>query len=259
MNNANTPFLPPMTPYVMPASPMNKLLENYGVRLQWQKAHQCPCVFGGDTYGSADPACNNCHGRGVYWDAPSAPFSGLITYSSAPPNTAEPGGGLNTTAGVVLQANPLLTIPESAGSVYIEAGLYDSYIEMDNVVKFTTNLKVGGNGALPYQQNATVNPVGAVTVYDNVNKKVVVVSDYIIDYSNGTTVLLPDTYPVDTAYMVVFYASPSYVAFGTSGGMPHVRPFGNGAVNLPRRFQLMLADLWTRSANAGSLSVSSQA
>lgn len=257
--NAHVPYLPPISPYVLPSSPLNRLLENYGVRLQWQKAHQCACVFGGDMPGSADPLCTSCHGRGVYWEAPSAIFSGLITFSTTVPSHNEPGASLDVSAGPVFKANPLLTIPETAGTVYIEASLYDSFIEVDNIQKFTTNLIAGGNGALPYQLNCKVNPSGAVTVYNNTTKTVEVVTGYTVDYSNGVTVLLPDTYPVNTSYTVDFYASPSYIAFGGAGGMAHTRPFGNGNTTLPKRFQLMLMDVWTRSSNAGSFSTSSQA
>ncbi len=68
------------------------------------------------------------------------------------------------------------------------------------------------------------------------------VTHYAID---GPTVTIGG-YPNGTAYMVEFQAAALYVAFRRAGGLPHVRPFGGGTVNEPRRFRLQALDFWTR-------------
>ncbi|MDG7001426.1 MAG: hypothetical protein JRN15_20200, partial [Nitrososphaerota archaeon] len=100
MGNANVPYLPPMSPYVLPGTPFDTLLGQYGVRLLWLQSNQCACVYGGDMPGSPDPDCTSCHGRGVYWNPPVGPFQGLITYSTMAPGDREPGVSMDATQGL---------------------------------------------------------------------------------------------------------------------------------------------------------------
>ena len=80
-----------MSPYVLPGTPFDVLLGQYGVNLLWLQSNQCACVYGGDMPGSPDPDCTSCHGRGVYWNPPVGPFQGLITYATMAPGDREPG------------------------------------------------------------------------------------------------------------------------------------------------------------------------
>lgn len=256
MGNANVPFLPPMSPYVLPAGPLNSLLAQYGVNILWAKSHQCPCTYGGDLPGSPTIGCQACHGRGIYYDA-EVPFVGLITYAGTSRSPNEPGVDTDTTNGLMINASPQLTIPSTAGLVYEQASLYDAFIEIDYTARYNCSLTVGGNGALPFQIGASVAPTGAVRVYNTVTNNVEIASDYTVDTSNGVSVIL-NGYPDNTAYMVEYTASPAYTAFG-SGGMPHGRPFGLGTVALSKRFTLKLLDAWTRATQVGTNSASPQA
>jgi len=255
MGNANVPYLPPMSPYVLPGTPFDTLLGQYGVNLLWLQSNQCACVYGGDMPGSPDPDCTSCHGRGVYWNAPYGPFQGLITYATMAPNDREPGVSSDPTYGAIQSASPILTLPASAGIVYEQASLYDAFVEIDSIQRFTCSLRVGGDTALPYQQNVSVAASGAVTVYDQQTHEVSSTNDYV--FASGSVIL--NGYPVNTSYTVQYTASPAYIAFGKSGGMAHTRPFGQGQVALPKRLQLQLLDLFTRSSNGGSGSTSPQA
>ncbi|MHB1955099.1 MAG: hypothetical protein ACYCOU_15285 [Sulfobacillus sp.] len=263
MPGAFVPYLPPMDPYVMPGAPFDAMINQYGIRLMWMKSHDCPCVYGGSIPGSPDSGCQQCHGRGVYWDAGVGPFMGLITYSQmvGARSIDDPGATMDETYGVIQRADPILTIPATPtspnGPIWTQASMYDAYVELDAVTRFTTTLEVGGFTALPYQQSAAVAVSGAVTVYDAVSKTVVVVpaSDYT--FANGSVTLTG--YPQGTAYTVEYTAAPVYVAWKKAGSTPHTRPFGAGVPSLPKRFQLQLLDLWTRARAAGSASTSPQA
>jgi hypothetical protein len=162
---------------------------------------------------------------------------------------------MDATQGLIQSAQPVLTLPASAGIVYEQASLYDAFVEIDSVQRFTCSLRVGGDTALPYQQNATVAASGAVTVYDQQTHQVSTTNSYT--FASGSVILTG--YPVNTSYTVQYSASPAYVAFGKSGSMSHTRPFGQGQVALPKRLQLQLLDAWTRSSNGGSGSTSPQA
>lgn len=260
---ANVPFLPPMDPYVMPGAPFDAMINQYGVRLLWMKAHDCPCVYGGSMPGTPEIGCTTCHGRGVYWDAPVGPFQGLITYSQmvGARSIDDPGATMDETYGVVQRADPVLTLvatPASPnGVIWAAASMYDAYVELDAITRFSTTLTVGGSAALPYQQSATVAASGAVTIYDTATKSVVVIPASGYTFSGGEVTLTG--YPPDTAYTVEYTAAPVYVAWKKAGSFPHVRPLGAGVPNLPKRFQLQLLDLWTRARAAGSASTSPQA
>lgn len=241
------PYMPPISPLIMPQEGFEKLMSHYGIMLTWRKSHSCPCVFGGTLVGSPDPQCVTCQGRGVYWDQPSDPFMGLLTWRHMSPTPDEFGASIHETAGLLQHGEPTLSIPYTAdttGTIWTQASLYDAFVEVDAEDRFMATLNVGGIQAVPYQQGLNIPAAGAVTVYDTLSHEVQVVSGYTV---SGGAVTLPDSYPTGTAYAVEFTANPVFVALRKAGAMPMARPFGAGVVKLPRRFRIQTLDLWTRA------------
>jgi hypothetical protein len=254
---ANTPFLPPLSPYVMPSGPFDALLAQYGVELQWMKGHQCPCVYGNyNAPGSPDPGCTTCGGRGVYWDAPNAPFFGLLTHIGRTNFGPESGSSMDKNEGGIWTSDPVITIPSTESSVWGGASVFDAFIEPQAPQRFNTTLTVGYEQALPYQQALTIAPSGAVRVYDAQSKKVV--NDVAYTVSSGM-VLLDPSYGEGTAYTVEYEAAPVFVVFRKSGGAPHYRPFGQAGHELPLRLHCQLLDIWTRARRGGPSSTSPMA
>jgi hypothetical protein len=237
------PFLPPISPFIMPKEPMNALFAAYGIDLQWQRSHLCPCTYGGPITGSPDPACLTCFGRGWYWDAPSATFRGLITFMHLSPTPDEPGAQMSDKFGMNLQSSPTLTIPDTATPAWDQASMNDVFVEIGAIDRFEAQLQVGGVTALPYEQELNVPVSGAVTIYDTLTNQVVQVSGYVV---SGAVVTLPSGYVSGTPYIVSYAAAKAYAAWREAGAMPHSRPFGN--IRLPRRFRLQALDLWLRGS-----------
>lgn len=251
----NIPFIPAFTPFIMPVEPFDRVLNATGIRLNWLRAHGCPCVYdetqNQSVYGTPDPACRTCGGHGWYWDPPGpVPFTGLITFASRTPTPHEPGIMINEKWGDIAHGEPVLTIPQGAGDVWGQASTNDAFVEVDGSSYFDTNLQVGGIQAVPYQQGLSIAPTGAVTVYDSINHEAVAVSGYTV---SGAAVTLPASYPTGTGYNVKFNANPVWVALAPAGGLPHNRPFGGapGGLKLPRRFKLQTLDLWVRARSPG--------
>ncbi len=198
--------------------------------------------------GSADPTCTTCHGRGIYWDRPGTEFVGLLTFIHAVTSGDEQGVVMSPTEGVVNHGEPLISIPANApGGIWEYAALEDAYVELDSIIRWRTTLKVGVQTQLPYQNNLSVASSGAVTLYNQSTKSSEIVNSYSV--SGGSVIL--SGYPKGTPYTVEYLASPVYIAWRKSGGMPHVRPFGSGIVNLPKRFKLVQLDLWLRTKFGG--------
>lgn len=244
------PYLPPISPYVLPAATFDQLITAYGIRLNWLQSHTCPCIYNESVPGSPDPACQTCQGRGIYWDSAFGPFMGLITWTDFSPRPDEPGAEVSDRRGLVQQGQPTLSIPSIAGAVYSGASVYDAFVEIDAITRYDAQLQVGVRTALPYQQNVAVAASGAVSIYDNVNHILQPVSGYTV---SGASVFLPSGYVQGTNYIVEFTAAPTYVALRPAGSMPHTRPFGQ--VNEPRRFKIQSLDLWTRARYAGELPI----
>jgi hypothetical protein len=241
------PFIPNITPWLMPEQPFEQLMQQVGVRLAWLKSHSCPCTFSGPTIGSADPACQQCQGVGTYWDNPSVPFYAFLTWIHISRTPDEPGFFTEEKVGIVQHGEPTLTIPytaDSLGLIWQQASIYDAYVELDAVTRYNANLQVGGISAVPYQQNLSIAPSGAVTIYSQTTNLVTAVTGYTV---SGAVVTLPTSYPIGTSFVVEFEASPVYVAFDRAGGAPHTRPFGGTQMRLPRRFRLQSLDLWLRA------------
>lgn len=241
------PYRPPIDPYVMPPNNFEGLINVYGVDLQWGKSHACPCVYAGTVPGSPDRACQTCFGRGVYWDALSTTFRGLITFIHMSPTPDEPGAIMSEQQGLILNGEPALTIGADNVTIWQQASVYDVFVEVNAVARYNAELQVGGRTTVPYPQQVTVAPSGAVTIYDPVNHVVIPANSYTV---SGATVTLFD-YPEDTPYIVDFTAAPAYVAYRNAGATPHVRPFANAKE--PRRFRLQQLDLWTRARGQGDV------
>ena len=218
------------------------------------RGHGCPCVYDQTqnelVYGTPDPACQTCGGHGIYWDSISDPFTGLITFAARTPTPHEPGEGFDTKFGEVQHGEPVLTIPQGAGSVWDLASTFDAFVEVDGTAYYDANLQVGGISAVPYQQGLNIAASGAVTVYDSTTRQVQSVSSYTV---SGAAVTLSSGYAPGTGYVVKFSANPVWVVIGPAGGLPHNRPFGgaDGGLRLPRRFKLQALDFWTRARTPG--------
>lgn len=251
----NSPYFPPMDPYVLPAAPLDQFLEAYGVRFTWLKSHQCPCMYGGSQPGSPDPACLQCQGRGVYWDEPSCPFMAGVSFAHISFSPDEPGSRVDDKWGQMQHGEPMVTIPSTAGDAYLNCSQYDALVELDSSARFQVNLEVGGITAVPYQHGLTIAASGAVTTYNSMTH-LVSPATYTV---SGATVSLVGDFPPGTGYSVEFTAQPVYVLFRYAGGMPHVRPFGGaGGPQLPRRFRLQPLDLWTRARQSYPFDASPQ-
>jgi hypothetical protein len=164
------------------------------------------------------------------------------------PTPDEFGAQAHEQMGLVQHGEPTLTIPFSAGAsgiIWEQASVYDAFVELDAIDRFTANLVVGGVQAVPYQIGVNIPVSGSVTVWDPSTHRVTPVTGYTV---SGAAVALPSGYAVDTPYVVEFTANPVFVAFRRAGALPMTRPFGGGVVNLPRRFRIQTLDLWTRAS-----------
>lgn len=236
------PFFPPIA-QIMPFQSFDAALAAYGVNLTWQKSHLCPCGFNGPVGGTPDPQCVTCSGRGWYWDAPSNPFKGLITFVHMSPSPDEPGAIMSEKFGPIQHAEPTLTLPFATGDVWKSASLNDIFTQLDAIDRFNATLEVGGIQTVPYQQGLTIAPTGAVSIYDTVNHVVSGVSGYVV---SGALVTLPSGFVSGTSYIVEFSAAKSFIAWRSAGSIGHDRPFG--AQTLPKRFRLQALDLWLRNS-----------
>lgn len=255
----NLPYIP-LTGRIMPPQGFEALISQVGQRVSWLRGHTCPCVYGGGgadgrlpQLGSAQRTCTRCFGVGVYWDTPSVPFRAYISFMHTAPTPDEPGVRTNEAFGLWQSAEPSLTIPYWNPTLPVgdpgqptvawqNASVEDQFVPVDMTARYTAVLQAGIKENLPFQQNLTVAPEGAVTVWDPASGDVVPVADYSV---SGATVVIGG-YPPGTNYMVEFLAAPKYVVFRAAGGLPHVRPFGGGTVNEPRRWRLQALDFWTR-------------
>lgn len=260
--DADTTEIPSVTPWLLPAEPFNDLIAQTGARATYARSHTCPCIYaGGGTQGrlpfpgSPVPGCSRCFGVGTYWDQPTEPFSVGVSFMHLSPSPDEPGTIMNAKNGPVQTSEPSLTVPyldPKNPTAPLNAWLYgstnDFFTMVDMVARYIAVLQVGGIQSLPFQQNLQIAPTGAVTTFvpsaTNSGAGDVVPISYVV---NGATVTIDTaTWPVGQNYMVEFQAAPIYVVWRRAGGLPHVRPFGNGNVNLPRRFRLQALDFWTR-------------
>ena len=260
----------------LPGQDFDALIAVDGQRVSWMRGHTCPCVFAGGggqgrlpQLGSAQRSCTKCLGVGTYWDQPTEPFSVGVSFMHLSPSPDEPGTIMNAKNGPVQTSEPSLTVPyldPKNPTTPLPAWLYgstnDFFTLLDMLARYTAVLQVGGIQALPYQQNLQIATTGAVTTFvpdpTTPGKGTVVPVPYVV--SGAQVTIDPTVWPVGQNYMVEFQAAPTYVVWRRAGGIPHVRPFGNGSVNLPRRFRLQALDFWTRQrtnnpGQQGSVSV----
>jgi hypothetical protein len=254
-------FHVPSTSHVLlPEYRFDALISEVGQRVGWMRSHACPCVYSTTSQnnrlaieGSAQAACQTCGGVGFYWDAPGPPFRAYVSFMQMAATPNEPGVTMNDTLGMVQMADPSITIPFMNSNLasndpaqptdaWTNATTDDIFIAVDMVSRYTAMLQVGGQVNLPFQQNLSVAPTGAVTIWNPVTSRVEAVSGYAVA---GPAVTISG-YPPGTSYMVEFQAAAIYVAFKRAGGLPHVRPFGGGTDKLPRRFRLQTLDPWMR-------------
>ena len=261
---ANFPVLPfpALAPTARGLASQNfdALISAHGQRVSWMRSHACPCTFAGGgangrlpLLGSAQRSCTKCSGLGVYWDEPSMPFRAYLEYVHMSPTPDEPGVKVNEAYGMFQSSEPSLTVPYMNPALpvgdpgqptpaWTAASTDDAFIPVDMQSRYTAVLQSGVKENLPFQQNLSVAPSGAVTVWDPVTGNVDPVQHYAV---SGAAVTIGG-YPAGTNYMVEFYAAPFYVAFRIAGGLPHVRPLGGGTVTEPRRFRLQQLDFWSR-------------
>ena len=145
--------------------------------------------------------------------------------------------------GVIQHAEPTLTIPFTAGTVWNQASLNDVFVQIDAIDRFESQLQVGGVQTVPYQQMLTIAPTGAVTIYNTSLNVVQPVTGYTV---SGATVSLPSGYASGTPYIVEYTAAKAFAAWREAGSFGHDRPFKQ--ITLPKRFRLQQLDLWLRGS-----------
>ena len=244
MSSFFTPYIPNIPAYMLRNDIMTNAVNTLGISLMWRKSHSCACTYGGPASGTPSPTCNTCNGIGIYWDHPGVQFTGVVNFLHARGSSVdEPGTVMDSSMGLLQTGTPILTIPSNATTVWNEANIYDAYVEVDTLARYSSYLQVGGNTVLPYQDNLSVASQGAVAVWDTSTQSTTFVNSYTV---SGSNVLL-NGYPEGTWYVVEFYACPVYIAFNKSGGFVHQRPFGAANNPFPKRFKLAMLDLWVRS------------
>lgn len=239
--------------YGLPHAAFDASINEFGIRMLWQKSHACPCVWYPTTMvtlGTPNPNCQTCSGLGWYWDEPVGPATVLFTYTHSPLATDEPGTPMNDKMGQVMAGNPMITIAHDVEfDIWNQAGEFDKWTELDVTWRFNSNLASNRNTTLPYPINIQMNLTGAVTTFNLPTSSVVPITGYIL---SGTQVIIPNSYPNGTPYVVEYYANPTYVTFKRSGSIPHARPFSGGALPpnpLPKRFRASPLDVWLREKN----------
>ena len=243
------PHLPDMPTQTMPHQVFDDQVQNVGLRFGWMKSHSCPCTYAiNGKWGTPNPACQTCGGRGVYWDAPVS-FSGLLTYMHTQAAPDEPGAVTSETLGHMLMASPVITIPwqgpypDNENVVWNLASTFDAYVEYDATTRYDSVLVAGSQQVLPYQWGVKILAVAAYATGVNA---IAPVASGNYSYSNGVVTLSSLVYPPGTAYTVEYTACPILVAFDRAGGYPHARPFAQGRSAIPRRFHLKALDGWLR-------------
>jgi len=230
----------PPDPYWISNTPFDAFAQKFGVRLLWEKAHACPCAWSASIKGSALASCNTCSGLGWYWDRAIGPFPMMLSYAHSPLAADEPGTIFNEKFGQVISADPLLTIMYGPSSgVWAQASEFDRYTEVDSFWRFNATLYAGQKMMLPYTQNVTVE---SLQYFNQATSSVSAITDY------GVTGSFVSAYnlPYGQAFVVEFYANPQFVASKRAGSLPHVRPFVQGTIPLPKRFRLVQLDYWLR-------------
>jgi len=169
--------------------------------------------------------------------------------SSAPD---EPGFHINDKMGPLRRAEPTITLvyagANSETTVWENASMYDAYIEYDGASRLSSVIVSGTQEILPYQQGIVIE---SVTTYDPVNNVAIPVPSTEWTQYGAKVVLNPAVYPIGTPAIVAFTAMPVWVAYRSAGGEAHVRPFGGGGANLPKRFRCVALDAWTRASFDG--------
>ena len=191
------PFLP-STAFVLPSQDFDTLIATDGQRVSWLKSHTCPCVFAGGSangrlpqLGSAQRNCTRCFGVGTYWDPPTIPIRMYIEYAHMAPTPDEPGVSFNEAYGTWQSSEPTLTIPfmnpnfpvgdpNQPTNVWTNASTDDKFVPVDMQARYTAVLQVGIKENLPYQQNLSVAPQNAVTVWDPISGNVQVIANYSV-------------------------------------------------------------------------------
>lgn len=253
-------FVPNTASVLLPEARFDALISEVGQRVGWMRSHACPCTFSQTQQnnrlsmaGSPQRGCLTCLGIGFYWDPPGPPFRAYISFMHVAATPDEPGVVMNETFGAALTAEPSITIPclnpnlangdpAQPTTAWVNASVDDIFVGIDMLSRYTAVLQVGGLTSLPFQQNLQIAPAGAVTIWNPATSSVVPVLNYSV---NGPSVTIPN-YPMGTSYMVEFQAAALWVAWKRAGGMAHIRPFGGGTVNEPRRFRLQALDPWMR-------------
>lgn len=242
------PYLPDLPTQVMPSVAFDGQVVEAGIRFGWMKAHSCPCTMSQNgQYGTPNPACVTCHGRGVYWDAPLN-FNGLLTFMHTTAAPDEPGAMTSETLGHLLEGQPVLTIPfggpNNEQTVWTFASSFDAFVEYDATTRYNSVFVVGQQQALPYEWGVNIL---AVTAYATGTNTISQVSSTNYTLTNGVVTLNSNLYPAGTAYTVEYMASPVFIAYRPSGGVPHARPFAEGRTRIPRRFHVQVLDGWLRN------------
>ncbi|WP_288073958.1 hypothetical protein [Pseudomonas sp.] len=204
----------------------NAHLNDLGQLFGWRPSFVCPCSVAG--YGSADPECPNCLGRGHIWEAEQQGMSG-IAGMKIQRQWADFGG---FQAGDVV-----LTIPSD--SPLYDIGDYDRATMLNSSEPFSFELTRGGNDKLWF----TAVSIRRVFWLDE-NKAIVDGGIPDVD-CEGNLTWAYDEPPVGTMYSITGRRLPEYFCYQD---FPQDRAHHSGA-RLPRKVVLRKFDLLGRVEN----------
>ncbi len=232
-----------------PPDDFNDLIAFVGNRVTWRKSHRCACVV---ATGTPDINCNTCKGFGRYWDAALGPFVlGMNFTGAGNVNLREPGFEVDPNYGEHILAEPLLVIPYTpqTSNVWAFAGEYDTFTQIDATIRLEVTVRNASDQTryLPQIANAVID---TVQVYDARNHLTTTLPPANYSVVNGK-ITLGSQYPANEPFIVSYRSSPTYVAFGSPGGLPHIRGVVAGETapaNYPRRLRLKALDQWLRDA-----------
>lgn len=116
----------------------NRLIANLGQPVDWRRAHACPCR---DPHsGAARQGCPQCHGKGVFWEAPVAAWTGLTSMRVAREWAS---------FGLWESGDVALTIPSD--SALYGCGEFDRITMMTGTEPFSLPIDRTGEERLPFE------------------------------------------------------------------------------------------------------------
>jgi len=200
----------------------NRLLNNLGQALLWQRAYDCPCAD--PDSGAARYDCPQCHHTGIIWT------DAVMTRAALAGQKVQRAW---TQFGLYENGDVVLTLPSD--SALYAMGEFDRVIFNDSSVPFSIKL-IRGDEALPF----------VVVKFDRVfwlDENDQIIEGEIPDVSDdGRLSWATSEPPLNTQYSITGRKRPEYFCWGD---FPQDRAHHGGAA-LPRRVVLRFFELFRR-------------